>query len=101
MANLFKKAAICTDIHFGLKSNSQTHNDDCLNFIRWFTAKAKQEGCDIAMFLGDWHNNRASINSFTRVLNIEKRNQNIRDDILEMNNYNPSYTRQNEWGGGH
>lgn len=44
----------------------------------------------------------AITNSFTRVLNIEKRNQNIRDDILEMNNYNPSYTRQNEWGnGGH
>lgn len=42
----------------------------------------------------------AITNSFTRVLNIEKRNQNIRDDILEMNNYNPSYTRQGEWGGG-
>lgn len=36
----------------------------------------------------------AITNSFTRVLNIEKRNQNIRDDILEMNNLNPSYTRQ-------
>jgi hypothetical protein len=42
----------------------------------------------------------AITNSFTRVLNIEKRNQNIRDDILEMNNYTPSYTRQGEWGGG-
>lgn len=42
----------------------------------------------------------AITNSFTRVLNIEKRNQNIRDDILEMNNYTPSYTRQREWGGG-
>lgn len=38
----------------------------------------------------------AITNSFTRVLNIEKRNQRIRDDILEMNNFNPSYTRQNE-----
>ena len=36
----------------------------------------------------------AVTNSFVRVINIEKRNQVIRDDILEMNNFNPSYTRQ-------
>jgi hypothetical protein len=41
----------------------------------------------------------AVTNSFVRVINIEKRNQNIRDDILEMNDMNPSYTRQSqgEW----
>ena len=38
----------------------------------------------------------AVTNSFVRVINIEKRNQNIRDDILEMNDMNPSYTRQNQ-----
>ena len=40
----------------------------------------------------------AITNSFTRVLNVEKRNQNIRDDILEMNNLTPSYTRQGKTG---
>jgi hypothetical protein len=46
----------------------------------------------------------AITNSFTRVLNIEKRNQNLRDDILQMNNLNPSYTRQmanSMHSGGH
>lgn len=45
----------------------------------------------------------AITNSFTRVLNIEKRNQNLRDDILQMNNLNPSYTRQlaNSMSSGH
>ena len=37
----------------------------------------------------------AITNSFCRVLNNEKRNQNIRDDILEMNGLNPSWSRQN------
>jgi hypothetical protein len=35
-------------------------------------------------------------NSFTRILNLEKRNQFIRDNILEMEGYNPSSTRQYE-----
>ena len=42
----------------------------------------------------------AITNSFTRILNIEKKNQNIRDDILEMNGLNPSWTRQNSGKAG-
>ena len=37
----------------------------------------------------------AITNSFCRVLNTEKRNQNIRDDVLEINGLNPSWSRQN------
>ena len=33
-------------------------------------------------------------NSFCRVLNSEKRTQSIRDDLMEVNNLAPSYTRQ-------
>ena len=65
MSTLFKKAAIFTDIHFGLKSNSQLHNEDCLTFVKWATSKAREEGCETCIFMGDWHNNRASINIVT------------------------------------
>jgi hypothetical protein len=41
----------------------------------------------------------AITNSFCRVLNTEKRNQNIRDDILEINGLNPSWSRQGIGGG--
>ena len=37
----------------------------------------------------------AITNSFTRILNLEKKNQNIRDDMLEQAGLNPSWTRQN------
>jgi hypothetical protein len=37
----------------------------------------------------------AVTNSFTRILNLEKKNQNIRDDLLEEAGLTPSLTRQN------
>mgnify|MGYP001592204032 FL=1 len=36
----------------------------------------------------------AVTNSFTRVLNLEKRNQNIRDDLLQQAGQSPSFSRQ-------
>jgi DNA repair exonuclease SbcCD nuclease subunit len=38
---------------------------DCEDFIDFFIAKAKEEGCETGMFLGDWHHSRASINMQT------------------------------------
>ena len=65
MTNLFKKVAVCTDIHFGLKSNSLMHNQDCSDFIDWFIETAKANGCETGMFLGDWSHQRAAINMQT------------------------------------
>jgi DNA repair exonuclease SbcCD nuclease subunit len=62
---LFKKVACFTDIHFGLKSNSATHNQDCEDFVDWFIKEAKKEQCDTCIFLGDWHHNRNTINLTT------------------------------------
>ena len=50
--SLFKRAAIFTDIHFGNKSNSQTFNKDCLDFVTWFCQEAKAQGADTCIFMG-------------------------------------------------
>jgi DNA repair exonuclease SbcCD nuclease subunit len=63
--NLFKKVACFTDIHFGLKSNSGAHLRDCEEFVDWFIETAKKEGCETAIFLGDWSHNRNSLNLIT------------------------------------
>lgn len=62
---MFKKVACFTDIHFGLKSNSATHLRDCEEFVDWFIDTAKKEGCETAIFLGDWSHNRNSLNLMT------------------------------------
>ena len=62
---MFKKAAVFTDIHFGLKGNSRVHNDDCEEFIDWYIEQAKANGCETGIFCGDWHHNRNSLNLTT------------------------------------
>jgi len=62
---LFKKAAVFTDIHFGMKGNSRIHNQDCEDFVDWFIETAKEEGCETAIFCGDWNHNRNSLNLTT------------------------------------
>ena len=63
MANSLRKGAFFTDIHFGKKANSRTHNQDCLNFIEWFCQQVREDpDIDYIGFLGDWNENRSSIN---------------------------------------
>jgi len=61
-----KKGAYFTDIHIGAKSNSQQHNEDCIQYIEWFCNKIEEEGdVDHIIFAGDWHETRAAINIST------------------------------------
>ena len=62
---MFKKAAVFTDIHFGLKGNSKLHNQDCEEFVDWYIEQAKKHGCETGIFCGDWHHNRNSLNITT------------------------------------
>jgi DNA repair exonuclease SbcCD nuclease subunit len=62
---LFKKAAVFTDLHLGLKSNSKTHNQDCEEFVDWFIEQAQKNNCDTGIFCGDWNHNRNSLNITT------------------------------------
>lgn len=57
-----QKGAYFTDIHFGKKSNSEQHNQDCLDFIDWFCDNTTKEKCDYIAFLGDWNENRSALN---------------------------------------
>lgn len=61
-----KKGIFFTDIHFGKKSNSQLHNEDCLRFVAWMCDLIKQDpSIDYVGFLGDWFENRSAINIAT------------------------------------
>lgn len=71
MTQLFKRAAVFTDIHFGMRQNSKTHNEDCENFVKWFCEEARRRDCDVAIFMGDWHHHRATVNVSTLNYTVE------------------------------
>lgn len=96
---LFKKLAAFTDIHFGMKSGSRTHNQDCEDFIKWFIDEAKREGCETCIFLGDWHHNRATTDVSTMnytVSNLERLNDAFEKVYLMLGNHDEFYKDKRE-----
>ena len=59
------KAGIFTDIHFGRKNASEIHNQDCVDFIKFFLKKCKEHDVDHMVFGGDWFEHRDSISGRT------------------------------------
>lgn len=62
---MLTKSAVFTDIHFGKSQNSERHNQDCIDYIKWFIDQATAHECDNIIFMGDWFENRSSINIHT------------------------------------
>lgn len=61
-----RKGAFMSDIHFGRKSNSPVHNEDCLRYLDWFCEQVQNDpNIDYIGFLGDWNENRSAINIAT------------------------------------
>lgn len=74
------KIALCTDIHFGARNNSELHNQDCLDFLTWFCEHVKDDPkVDAVGFLGDWNENRSSLNIAT--LNYSYRGAKMLNDL--------------------
>ena len=97
--NLFKKVACFTDIHFGLKSGSRIHNQDCEEFVTWFCETAKKEGAETCIFLGDWHHNRTTTDVSTMnytVSNLERLNKSFEKVYLIMGNHDEFYKDKRE-----
>ena len=97
--SLFKKVACFTDIHFGLKGGSRTHNQDCEDFVNWFCETAKKEGAETCIFLGDWHHNRSTTDISTMnytVSNLERLNNSFERVYLIMGNHDEFYKDKRE-----
>ena len=66
MKTHYNKGALFTDIHFGRKQNSDVHNTDCVNFIKYMANHIKKnKDIDHIIFMGDWFENRSSVNILT------------------------------------
>lgn len=58
---LFDKALVIADLHFGRSGNSPVANTDNLEFLAWAIDEARTFGAKTCVMLGDWHDNRHSI----------------------------------------
>jgi len=68
---LFNKALVFGDPHFGRSGNSPVANRDNIEFLKWAIDEAKTWGAETCIMLGDWHDNRHSLHVSTILASIE------------------------------
>ena len=99
MANFFKKAVVMTDIHWGKKNNDRQHNIDCFEFVEWSIQEGKKFGAETYICLGDWHDNRKSLNISTMnysLSSMESISKNFEKFILILGNHDLPYKEKRE-----
>lgn len=99
MAQLFDEIVIWTDIHFGMKNNSKAHNQDCYDFTKWMVEESKKRNIKKAIFLGDWHHHRATINVSTlnyTMRTLELLNSSFDEVYMIMGNHDLYYREKRE-----
>lgn len=99
MTKTFNKAAVFTDIHFGIRNNSRQHNDDCEDFIKWFIKTARENDCETCIFSGDWHHHRNSVNVSTlnyTVSNLKRLSDNFETVYMLTGNHDLFYREKRE-----
>lgn len=60
-----------TDLHFGGKGNSKQFNQDISDFMQWMCSYAIEQKIETCICLGDWHDNRNTINVSTLNFTLE------------------------------
>jgi DNA repair exonuclease SbcCD nuclease subunit len=57
----FARPLVFSDIHLGLKGDSDRHNQDCIEFVDWLIEQFHEHRCDAFVFLGDWFHNETRV----------------------------------------
>lgn len=95
----FKRAALFTDIHYGKSNNSLQHLEDCSSFIDWFIVEAKKKDAETCIFLGDFFDNRNSIQLRTldwAYKDLKKLNDNFEKIYFIVGNHDLFYRESRE-----
>lgn len=59
------KLLLFTDLHFGNKNNSESFNQQCIDFLNFVVETSLENTIDEIVFLGDWTHDRNKINLLT------------------------------------
>src|SRR5574344_1352437 len=95
----FKREALFTDIHYGKSNNSLQHLEDCSSFIDWFIVEAKKKDAETCIFLGDFFDNRNSIQLRTldwAYKDLKKLNDNFEKIYFIVGNHDLFYRESRE-----